>query len=284
VPPDAPSAPAALTGVAVGAAPSAAAAGTAARALGAFIRAHRERVSPEAAGISVGIRRRTPGLRREEVAQLCGVSPTWYTWIEQGRDVSASAAALARIADALRLSRPERAYLFELAGQRDPASGRTSEIDVPAALHASVSAIAGPAYLLDRQWNALSWNDAAAELFVGWLSGDADRNLLRYMFHCPSARTLVVDWAGRAARLVAEFRADSSRHLDAPPMRDFLTSLSETSPAFAAFWASQDVVDREGGRRAFEHPRLGHVTFEQITWKAALYDDLKLVMLVPQLL
>ncbi|WP_143137541.1 helix-turn-helix domain-containing protein, partial [Burkholderia ubonensis] len=94
---------------------------TPARALGDFIRAHRERLSPQAVGLPPGPRRRTPGLRREEVAQLCGVSPTWYTWIEQGRPVSASADALARIAVALQLSRAERAYLFELAAQRDPA-------------------------------------------------------------------------------------------------------------------------------------------------------------------
>lgn len=104
---------------------------TPARALGEFIRAHRERLSPQAVGLPPGPRRRTPGLRREEVAQLCGVSPTWYTWIEQGRPVSASADALARIAVALQLSKAERAYLFELAAQRDPAEPDVAGGDLP---------------------------------------------------------------------------------------------------------------------------------------------------------
>src|SRR5262245_50905851 len=94
------------------------------RELGEFVRAHRERLTPAAIGLPAGSRRRTPGLRREEVAQLCGLSATWYSWIEQGRDVSVSPTALARLAVALRLGRAERAYLFELAGKRDPEHGR----------------------------------------------------------------------------------------------------------------------------------------------------------------
>ena len=151
---------------------------TPAHALGEFIRAHRERLSPQAVGLAGGPRRRTPGLRREEVAQLCGVSPTWYTWIEQGRPVSASADALARIAVALQLSRAERAYLFELAAQRDPAEPDPASQDAPAALLQTVALIGAPAYVLDRQWNALRWNVHASALFVGWLDGDHDRNLL----------------------------------------------------------------------------------------------------------
>ena len=124
---------------------------TPARALGDFIRAHRERLSPQAVGLPPGPRRRTPGLRREEVAQLCGVSPTWYTWIEQGRPVSASADALARIAVALQLSRAERAYLFELAAQRDPAEPDPAAADAPATLLETVQLVNAPAYVLDRE-------------------------------------------------------------------------------------------------------------------------------------
>src|ERR1700759_1569518 len=121
-----------------------------ARALGEFIRAHRERLSPLAVGLPPGPRRRTPGLRREEVAQLCGVSPTGYTWIEQGRQVSASADALARIAVALQLSRAERAYLFELAAQRDPAEPDPAAADAPATLLETGQVVNAPPYLLDR--------------------------------------------------------------------------------------------------------------------------------------
>lgn len=255
-----------------------------ARSLGEFIRAHRERLTPLAVGLPPGARRRTPGLRREEVAQLCGVSPTWYTWIEQGRPVSASADALARIAVALQLSRAERAYLFELAGERDPAEPPPTAADAPAALLATVGLIDAPAYVLDRQWNALAWNVQAAELFVGWLDGTPqdgrERNLLRFTFTEPAARTLIVDWETRAQRLVAEFRADSIRHLSDAPTRALIDALTAESKAFARFWASQDVGEREGGVRAFDHPRDGRRVYDQITFKPAHREDLKLVVLV----
>lgn len=255
-----------------------------ARALGDFIRAHRERLSPQAVGLPPGPRRRTPGLRREEVAQLCGVSPTWYTWIEQGRPVSASSDALARIAVALQLSRAERAYLFELAGERDPAEPTPASNDAPAALIATVNLIDAPAYVLDRQWNALAWNRHAAELFVGWLDGAPDpareRNLLRFTFTEPAARTLIVDWETRARRLAAEFRADSIRHLNEGPTRALIDALTTESEAFGRFWASQDVGEREGGPRAFDHPLHGRVLYEQITLRPAHREDLLLVVLV----
>jgi transcriptional regulator with XRE-family HTH domain len=255
-----------------------------ARALGEFIRAHRERLTPQAVGLPPGPRRRTPGLRREEVAQLCGVSPTWYTWIEQGRPVSASADALARIAVALRLSRAERGYLFELAGERDPAEPTPASNDAPAALIAAVGLVDAPAYVLDRQWNALAWNRHAAELFFGWLDGPADplreRNLLRFMFTEPAARVLIVDWETRARRLVAEFRVDSIRHLNDGPTRALIDALAAESEAFGRFWASQDVVEREGGTRAFDHPLHGHVVYEQIALRPAHREDLLLVVLV----
>jgi len=253
---------------------------TPARALGEFIRAHRERLSPQEVGLPPGPRRRTPGLRREEVAQLCGVSPTWYTWIEQGRPVSASADALARIAVALQLSRAERAYLFELAAQRDPAEPDVAATDLPPTLAATVASIASPAYVLDRQWNALAWNPSAAALFTGWLDGDHDRNLLRFTFMSPAARTLIVDWETRARRLAAEYRADSIRHQNDAPTRSLIDSLSAASDAFSRFWASQDVNEREGGQRQFNHPRDGHVVYHQITFKPAHREDLKLVVLV----
>ena len=138
--------------------------------LGAFLRAHREALTPRAAGQREHPqgRRRTPGLRREEVAQLCGVSTTWYTWAEQGRDIALSAGALARLADALRLSAPERAYLFELARRRDPAPVAAGPVPAPAPfeLLAALQAIAAPAYILDRLWQVRGWNEPAGRLFA----------------------------------------------------------------------------------------------------------------------
>ncbi len=248
--------------------------------LGRFLRAHRERLAPAEVGLAPGRRRRTPGLRREELAQLAGLSATWVTWLEQGRPVALSARALASLAGALRLSRAERAYLFELAGRRDPMQAQDGH--VPATVMASVEAIKGPAYLLDRQWNALAWNAAAAGLFVGWLDpASGERNLLRSMFLSQPLQALVEDWPHRAARLVAEFRAHSIRHAEDPPTRALVEGLLAESLAFRADWLSQDVEERQGGRRGFRHPLHGLLHFEQLTLVPAAAPGLTLVMLMP---
>ncbi|MCX5494336.1 helix-turn-helix transcriptional regulator [Kaistia dalseonensis] len=250
--------------------------------LGEFVRAHRERLQPSMFGIDPGARRRTPGLRREELAQLCGVSATWYSWIEQGRDVSVSATALGRLARVMRLSPAERAYLFDLAGKRDPQlSDEIAEADLPAGLIDALSLMATPAYLIDRSWTALAWNAPAERLFIGWLNGGETRNLLRYIFLDPHARALIQDWSERARRVAAEFRADYSRHIAAPEMRTLVDDLSRASPLFAEAWDAHAVVDREGGERTFTHPVDGFLRYRQITLLPARHPDLKLVILTP---
>lgn len=248
--------------------------------LGAFLRSQRERLSPAAAGLAPGTRRRTPGLRREELAQLAGVSATWISWIEQGRDITVSAAALARIARVLRLAGAERAYLFDLAGRRDPEAGPSGDAPPREELAEIVATIGGPAYVLDRDWTALAWNAAAARLFVGWLDGEADRNLLRYVFLNPEARTLIADWEERARRLAAEFRADYSRELADPAMHGLVDELRGASAFFDAAWRAHAVTDREGGFRTFRHPALGFLRYRQTTFLLARHPEVKLVVLV----
>lgn len=250
------------------------------RLLGAFLRTHRERLAPQAAGLVAGPRRRTPGLRREEAAQLAGVSATWYTWLEQGRDVSASPEALGRVATSLRLTRAERAYLFELAGRRDPAAPATAA-DAPPGLAEATARFDGPAYGLDRCWNAVCWNSAAERLFEGWLRGP-ERNLVRWVFRDPAARRLIVDWQDRARRLLAEFRADFSRSLSDPQMRRLVETLRAEDATFARFWDEQAVLAREGGLRRFDHAQDGSLAFEQYTFQPADRPDCKLVLLAPR--
>ena len=255
------------------------------RVLGDFLRAHRAHLSPASVGLPVGARRRTPGLRREEVAQSCGMSATWYTWLEQGRDVSASPTALAGLAGALRLTPAERTYLFALAGKRDPSAPAPPDaaaMDVPPMLERALATIAAPAYLLDRAWNARAWNQEAARLFVGWLDRGADRNLLRYVFLSPVARTVIPDWEDRARRVLAEFRAAAGRHLDDPVLAALIDDLKRRSALFARAWSEHAVVDRTGGARRFAHPRAGRLTYEQIAFTMASRLDFTLVMLVLQ--
>ena len=247
------------------------------RLLGEFVRAHRERIPPTT---TTG-RRRTSGLRREELAARAGISVTWCAWIEQGRPVQASPEALGRIAQALSLSRAERDYLFELAGRIDPEGPQRSSADAPASLIAAVQAVKYPAYGLDRLWNACSWNEAAARLFHGWLDGDCQRNLLRYVFLEPAARALIPAWKDRARRLLAEFRADYARTFRDTQVKIFVETLRSESAFFAEAWDEQAVQIREGGLRLFNHPQDGPASFTQHTFAPKERPDYKLVILTP---
>lgn len=247
------------------------------RLLGEFVRAHRERLPPEdKAG-----RRRTPGLRREELAARAGISATWYTWIEQGREVRASPQALGRLAAALQLSRAERAYLFELADRRDPAAGDLALPDAPPSVVTLVGLLQHPAYGLDALYTVSCWNEAAMGLFADWFGGGTDHNLLRFIFLDPAAPRLIPDWTVRARRVVAEFRADFGAHAGDPRARGMVEALRRDSPFFAATWDELDVLEREGGLRSFNHPTDGLVRYKQLTFSPAERPDYKLVVLVP---
>jgi transcriptional regulator with XRE-family HTH domain len=254
------------------------------RLLGAFLRRHREALALQAAGLPTNPqgRRRTLGLRREEVAQLCGLSTTWYSWVEQGRDIALSAAALARLADALRLTPAERAYLFELARRRDPAPPvvAVAPVSTPPELLAVLRATAAPAYLLDRLWHVRGWNEAAGRLFAPWF-GSGETCLLRYVFLDPTAHGFIGDWENRAQRLLAEFRADTAHNPNDAGMQALVRDLLRSSPAFQRFWNNHAVLAREGGTRMFNHPQDGRVCYEQTTLIPAAQPDHKLVMLLP---
>lgn len=275
--------------------------------LGAFLHALRERCAPEAFGFPLGSRRRTPGLRREEVAQLAGISPTWYTWIEQGRDVKVSAEVLLCLAQALQLTPSQRTYLFELAGQGDPHDLLPPDDSLPPVLDALLADISVPAYIMGRTWDVLAWNAAAADLFAGWLppmvtsdpvanSGALQAqqtvaladdlpgppNLLRFVFTHALARTLVVDWEVRARRLCAEFRADCRLRLEESGLQRLVSELQQASSEFARYWQQHDVLERQGGERRFQHSRHGLLCFRQVTLLPVEQESLKLVLLKPQ--
>jgi transcriptional regulator with XRE-family HTH domain len=251
------------------------------KALGQFLRGMRERIAPEAVGFPERRRRRTPGLRREEVAELSGISATWYSWIEQGRDVSVSAKVLERLADALGLSDAERFYLFELAGKGVEDKTSAAGLGCPPVLERIVREIPSPAYILNGVWDAIAWNPPAEDLFSGWLDATAkSRNLLRYMFCEPAARRLVDGWEERAGRMISDFRADIGRSLSEPPARDLIEDLFAESQDFRTCWEQQDVSWREGGTKKFLHPVLGPVEYEQATFRLVSRRDLKMSVLV----
>ena len=250
--------------------------------LGEFIRTRRERLRPEQVGLSPGLRRRAKGLRREELAGLCGISTTWLTWIEQGRTEGVSTGTIERIATVLLLSKAERGYLFELAGMRDPEkSDLPCDPQLNEMLRKVVTKLQTPAYVLDHVWNAIAWNRQATHLFSEWLGKPlGDRNLLRYAFLNPEARRFITDWPSRAQRLVAEFRSDCRAVVDTPQIAGLVEELRRKSKEFDSFWGTQNVLEREGGERNFRHPKEGQILLRQLTLSLAASPGMKLVILL----
>jgi transcriptional regulator with XRE-family HTH domain len=253
------------------------------RALGEFLRKHRELVTKPPENRQAGARRRrTLGLRREEVAEMARISHTWYARLEQGKQVTPSGAALGRIAEVLQLAPAERAYLFEVARRVDPNGVSKFAGEVASkTIEACVLSISYPACVLDKYWTALFWNAELEDLFPRWLKGP-ERNVLRYMFLDPSVKALVGgDWEPRARRLLAQFRVEFGRYIDDPQMVDLIQGLSEASDLFQRFWSEQQVLLWDGNEKTFNHPLRGLLTFFQVTFLSAADPSLKLVILRP---
>jgi transcriptional regulator with XRE-family HTH domain len=231
--------------------------------LGNFLRARRDAVSPGQVGLPHGHSpRRTPGLRREEVAMLAGVSITWYTWLEQGRRINASDDVLVAIGRALRLDEAGVEHLLALA---QPASAAAeSPQEAPSALVRLINSMSpAPAYVLGRRWEFLAWNDAQELLYprLPHLEG-IERNLLWVLFADPYTRSLIVDWDIHARQALAEFRAATSGVRGDPIFAELVAKLNEASPEFAAWWPEHDVSGFETRIRRFNHPAAGLLTFE----------------------
>ncbi|MFG2222333.1 helix-turn-helix transcriptional regulator [Streptomyces sp. NPDC048644] len=251
------------------------------RVLAEFLRTRRERVGPGDAGLPAGPRRRTPGLRREEVALLSGVSVTWYTWLEQARDITVSGQVLHSLAGALRLSPAETRHLFTLAGQTLPPSapGRSGG----RALQRLVDALdPHPAYLLAPNWDLLAWNRSEAGLIGDPSDGGlSERNLLRLVFTQPRIRTLLVDWPGQARALLEQYRASADLHVGDPEFARLTAGLCAQSAEFRDWWDTHDVADFHPSRRVFDHPRLGRLTFDYVKLAAVDAPGVTMVSCLP---
>ncbi len=246
------------------------------RELAEFLRSRRERLSPEEAGLPSGRRRRTPGLRREEVAELAGIGTTWYTWLEQARDIKPSEGALREIAQALRLDTTERRYFLELASERAPRQ-RRQEIVTPT-LQSLLESISGPAYVKGQRWDLLAYNEIANVLFD--FEHLSDRNLLRRVFSL-GTRHCMPNWEQMGRQQVAMFRADCAGLLKDPWISELVDDLKERYPEFRSWWAEQAVSEMRGGHKTFEHPEAGQLSFEFTVLQAADSPNLKLVAYVP---
>lgn len=245
-----------------------------------FLRNRRARLTPDDVGLPPGLRRRTPGLRREEVAVLAGVGVSWYIWLEQGRDIKVSERVLDGIADALRLDGAERAHLYRLAGMNPPPVHAPEEPGPHAELERLLLAwLPNPAYVLDRHWDFVRINAAARAVF-GFTDGDT--NCLVAFFTKDGLRSCYRSWARNAPHVVAAFREDAARYPDDPGFARVIEWLRGRSQEFDELWSRHEVRGSAIGTEAVSHPLAGCLYFEQTHLRLADRDDLRLVLHAPR--
>ena len=231
--------------------------------LGTYLRDRRTRLDPAAFGFVRG-RRRTPGLRREEVAQRANISPTWYTWLEQGRGGAPSADVLDRIATGLMLTDPEREHLFMLGLGRPPEIRYKPPGGVSPRLQRVLDALViSPAIIKTATWDVVAWNNAAAILLTDYAKlPPGQRNIMRLMFADPGVRAKQPDWRSVARFVVGAFRADAVRAGANADIAQLVEELSRTSPEFEALWRDNEVAAHSEGVKRLHHAELGLLELE----------------------
>ncbi len=249
------------------------------RELGAFLRARREQLLRAAHALPPGTRGRLQGLRREEVSVASGVSMTWYTWLEQGRDITPSRQVLGAVADALALTDAERAYVLSLAGYAPTLPAHVEP--APAHVQRLLDALDHPAYALTPDWGMAGWNAAYELLYppIAEVSAD-ERNLLWLLFTDARLRELLDDWPVTSRRFLAEFRAESGHRLTDPTLTQLVAALSERSREFREWWQNYDVGGFESRARVFRMAA-GAVTFEHHQVRPSDRLDLQIVLYTP---
>lgn len=253
------------------------------RELGQFLRDRRAGLVRGEHGLPPIGRSRLLGLRREEVAAFAAVSVTWYTWLEQGRDINASRQVLESIARVLRLTPAEQSYVLALGGHGvAPVTGEFILDDVPSHLQALLNALEFPAFALTPDWGIAGWNHAYQKLYSRIAEVPAgERNLLWLVFNDPALRQMVPDWDVTSRNFVAEFRAEAGLRLGSPAHTRLVTTLKEASADFAGIWAERVVLNFASRQRTFLHPRVGELTFDQHRLVPSDVPDLHFIMYVP---
>jgi transcriptional regulator with XRE-family HTH domain len=250
--------------------------------LGAYLKDRRAKLDPATFGFPLK-RRRTPGLRREEVAQRAHVSATWYTWLEQGRGGAPSAEVLDRIARALMLTDAEREHLF-LIGLGRPPEVRYHGVEgvTPRLQRVLDSLELSPAVVRTSTWDVVAWNRAASVVLKDYGSVPREqRNILRLMFCDPQVRAAQPDWESVAKFVVAAFRADAARAGASRTVQSLVDELSRSSPAFAAMWRDNDVRNYGEGTKSIRHPRAGLLGLEYSAFFVDGRPDLSMVIYTP---
>lgn len=255
------------------------------QALSAFLKQARSRIAPGSVGLPEGARRRTPGLRREEVAQLSGVSSTWYTWLEQGRDIKVSAFVLECIATALRLTEDERKYVFSLALESGPVVRLPKEENpqISPSLRKIIQDLRYcPAIISDRRCHIVGWNEAAAHVFIDFDHIPPEqRNLIRLVFARREFKRLAVNWEQFASGFLAMFRAYYGQYVDDEWYEQFLREMKDEYPDFQRIWERIDVSFAPEMLLEFRHAKAGKMLFHLTSLQVHGNTDLRCSIYTP---
>ncbi len=252
-------------------------------ALATFLRTRRERISPDQVGLPVGKRRRTPGLRREELAVVAGVGTTWYTWLEQGRDITVSASILESLARVLRLDADEQAHLFLLARKQLPVTPFPAEDTVDPALQLIIETMGVyPAYVVCPRWDIIAWNQAACQVYADFSTvSPRERNFLWLLFTDLGLRTRLIDWEGKAQHALASFRISIQRSIGETWVTEMITDLEQVSPEFREWWPRYEVQGCSTCQTRLNHPRVGLLTLQATTFQLGGHPGLQMIVETP---
>lgn len=252
--------------------------------LAEFLRNRRSRISPEQAGFPQGSRRRTPGLRRGEVAMLAGVSLEWYTYLEQGRDINVSVQVLEGLARALQLDSNERKHLFLLAHRQQPPEDIIPQAAISPNLRKFLNHLGTtPACVIDVRMNIVAWNKAFCAVFGNYeLMSERERNLVWSTFTSSYFRELKGEqWMEHALHCLAQFRAGYGRYIEDPWWAEQISELNSVSQDFREMWLRHDVLNAPEGQKIIHHPALGKLAFEHISFMAVDSPDLQILINTP---
>ena len=245
-----------------------------------FLRTRRARLSPEDVGLAPGVRRKTAGLRREEIAQVASVGVTWYTWLEQGRDIHVSEQIIESLARAFQLNADETAHLFALANHAYvPASVNPQETVSPFLLRLLEQLGTSPAYITGRRWDLLAWNRAACEIIGDFEAlAPEQRNIMKFIFTNHDFRQRAIAWEEIAQRALAQFRLSCGNAPGDPWFATLIDELQKSSHEFRQWWSRHEVKRRLDGRKELMHPQAGHLVLEHTTFHPGETPELRITI------
>ncbi|MBY0094302.1 helix-turn-helix domain-containing protein [Priestia aryabhattai] len=255
------------------------------RELGDFLKVRRERLSPGDFNLPIGARRRAKGLRREEVSQLAGIGVTWYTWLEQGRDIQVSSEVLEAISRIFTLNKEEKEHLFLLGNQ--PLSSTTVQNErenIDRVVKNLLSQLGHcPAYVTDEKLNIVDWNKAAIKVFGDFNEMDErNRNAVWRCFTSKEYQNLFQNWEDHAQRLIAQFRLAYTRFVGDEWFKTIISELSEESPHFYEWWSNHEVLGTPCGKKTIIHPVVGEMIMDHITLQVYDAPELKVTVYQPR--